>query len=745
MRKTWRATGSAVGLALAAFQGAAQAQTYEAPQPYVLGAPVAAAPAVVPAPLPTVVAQPVVVAPQPVVVAPQPVAPVVAAPVFAPAPAVVPVQTAGQVIQLAPIDIGGTAVIPPAQAIAVTTETLLFESGPKLDDSLREIPGVFTRTNASQPGVAVNMRGFEGSGRVNTMIDGVRQNFRFTGHEAQGFTYVDPNLLAGVDVARGASTGVGGGALAGSVNFRTLGVDDIVRPGQAVGALGRLTWGGNGVGVANTIGGGLRLGGFGVAGALSFRNSDDYKNGAGVEVANTWQNLVSGLLKAEADFGDHSLNFGGVFYDNRFAANSYNQTLTNRTASAGYRYDPENDLIDLRANLRYNDTEMEYLSAITPSPFTPNAGRWVRSEGVGGDLANRSYAQFGPVDLVSTNGVEYFRDDVSGGNHIDPSRHAGTNPRKGEASTLAAFTDNTLRYGIFDLNAGLRYDRYDLSGSGDVYVGGVLTPYVVDNSEGRLNPSVSLGVEPIQGVRPYVKWSRSMRAPTLQETMMGGSHDGTGGVGFDPNPNLRPEKQQTFEVGAQIEREGLIQPGDRLTASANYYWMDVDDYVVANMYGGQFGGRTAFTNVAGTSKVQGLELEGGYDAGPYFVRAAYSRSESKLPPQLNGFGASQYLPDDTVSVTAGVRLFDEKLTVGGSYNYVSGSKTTGYSPSFNAAIVENKRSYGLVDLFADYKVDDRFRFGLKATNVGDKEYTPWLATSGTGQGRTFYATGEVKF
>jgi hemoglobin/transferrin/lactoferrin receptor protein len=65
-----------------------------------------------------------------------------------------------------------------------------------LGDVLRSIPGTSVRESPNNPGVAVNIRGLEGSGRVNMMIDGVRQNFRFTGHEAQGFVYVDPSLLA---------------------------------------------------------------------------------------------------------------------------------------------------------------------------------------------------------------------------------------------------------------------------------------------------------------------------------------------------------------------------------------------------------------------------------------------------------------------------------------------------------------------------------------------------------------------
>ena len=42
---------------------------------------------------------------------------------------------------------------------------------------VRSMPGTFTRISSSQPGVAVNIRGFESDGRINTMIDGVPQRF----------------------------------------------------------------------------------------------------------------------------------------------------------------------------------------------------------------------------------------------------------------------------------------------------------------------------------------------------------------------------------------------------------------------------------------------------------------------------------------------------------------------------------------------------------------------------------------
>ena len=169
-----------------------------------------------------------------------------------------------------------------------------------MDDVLRSIPGTWTRESPNNPGVAVNIRGFEGSGRVNMMIDGVRQNFRFTGHEAQGFVYVDPNLLAGVDIERGAvSTAGGAGALAGSANFRTLDVGDIIKYGQNAGVLTTATWGSNNVGWSEMFAAGARSGSVGIAGAISKRDSDNYENGSGITVPFTDQDLISGLFKLE--------------------------------------------------------------------------------------------------------------------------------------------------------------------------------------------------------------------------------------------------------------------------------------------------------------------------------------------------------------------------------------------------------------------------------------------------------------
>src|SRR5262249_50440092 len=142
-----------------------------------------------------------------------------------------------------------------------------------VQDVLRAMPGVSTGDDPNNPGVAINIRGFEGEGRVNMMIDGVRQNFRTTGHGPAGFAYVDPLLLSSIEVQRGAVSGVGGaGALAGTADLHTLDVDDILKPGKNYGSLSSLSWGSNGVGFSEMGSGAIRSGAVSVAGAISKHN-----------------------------------------------------------------------------------------------------------------------------------------------------------------------------------------------------------------------------------------------------------------------------------------------------------------------------------------------------------------------------------------------------------------------------------------------------------------------------------------
>jgi hemoglobin/transferrin/lactoferrin receptor protein len=645
----------------------------------------------------------------------------------------------------------------PAAVSSVSTSDLRTFGQVDTGDVIRSIPGTFTRESPSNPGIAVNIRGFEGSGRVNTMIDGVRQSFRFTGHEAQGFAYIDPALLAGIDVQRGAvSTAGGAGALAGTANLRTLGIDDIIKPGQNMGALTSVTWGSNGVGWSEMAAAGVRNGAIGFAGAISKKDQDNFENGDGIVVPFTSQDLRSGLFKGEVKLSsEQKVNFGGVLYDNDFVANSYDQTLNSKTFTLNYAYDPvSTDLVHLRINGYRNEVEMKYGDSVTASSSA--AGRVIQDDGTGFDISNTSKFALGAVGVKSTYGYEYFKDDVDTFNRLNPSNGGGVNP-SGKSEISGAFSETTFSYGMFDLIGGLRYDTYKLEGSFPTPVinplGVPLGSNTLDQDEGRLNPAVTLAAQVLPWLQPYAKYAEAFRAPDISETMLGGSHPG-GTFSFAPNPFLKPEVQKGWEFGANVVVDGLLVGRDRFRLKADYFTQDVDDYIVGQIANTMFGPFFFYNNVEGTSQVDGVEVEANYDSGFVFAGISYTYTNTNLPSQINGLGAQSYLPDQILTLTGGFRLLQERLTVGARGTFASQAYNGADQVPFNANGDPSdpfSDGYALLDLYTNYKLDSGLELGANLTNVFDVAYTPALSTPATnfsgdtGRGRTVLFTARAQF
>jgi hemoglobin/transferrin/lactoferrin receptor protein len=637
-------------------------------------------------------------------------------------------------------------------------------------DVLRTMPGVSTR-DPQGAGLAINIRGFEGSGRVSMMIDGVRQSFKFTGHEAQGFLFVDPALLAGIEVTRGAVSTVGGaGALAGAANLRTLDVEDILKPGSKAGVLSILTFGTNGIGFQEMVAGAIKSSGVSIAGAVSHREPDSYKNGAGVTVPFTHEDLVSGLFKINFTLSPgQTLKLGAVLYDNDFFANSYFQNIKSDTYTLKYAYKPYgNPLIDFAFNAHVNRVRMEYFHDATPTVADPTpttnplgsaAGRQIHDIGKGFDIANTSRFALGGVSVTATYGYEYFGDEFKAFNLLQPTAGGGVNP-SGESSIASAFSQTKFSVGVFDLIAGLRYDTYTLDGTYIVQPGPPhplgLAPgtYKLDQSEGRLNPKITLAAQLLPWLQPYVTYSESFRAPTLFESVLGGNHPG-GGFSFKANPFLEPEVQKGWEVGANIRKDGLFKPGDSFRFKIGYFDMDVENYIAGNF------ATLIFENIPGTSQVKGVEVEGKYDAGFYFGSLAYTYTDTNLPSQADGLGAHSFLPEHVAVLTAGLRLIEQKLTVGARVSYFSESQVGAPNVASTVYFGPTMPGYTLVGLFSSYKLDNGLLLGLTATNIFDLEYTPALSTpftfagqcfgnnspgcNGTGRGRTFLFTAKMQF
>ncbi|WP_319641437.1 TonB-dependent receptor domain-containing protein [Acinetobacter baumannii] len=106
-------------------------------------------------------------------------------------------------------------------------------------DVLQGMVGVYSGDARNSGALDPSVRGVQGVGRVPLTIDGTEQSIAvWRGYNGvNNRNYIDPNLIAGIEVIKGPSlernttTSVGG-----AVVVKTLEADDIVRPGKSFGA-----------------------------------------------------------------------------------------------------------------------------------------------------------------------------------------------------------------------------------------------------------------------------------------------------------------------------------------------------------------------------------------------------------------------------------------------------------------------------------------------------------------------------
>ncbi|HHE8981518.1 TPA: TonB-dependent receptor [Haemophilus influenzae] len=214
---------------------------------------------------------------------------------------------------------------PFTEAKAKSTRENVFKETQTIDQVIRSIPGAFTQQDKGSGVVSVNIRGENGLGRVNTMVDGVTQTFYSTaldsgqsGGSSQFGAAIDPNFIAGVDVNKSNFSGASGiNALAGSANFRTLSVNDVITDDKPFGIILKGMTGSNATksNFMTTAAGRKWLdnGGYvGVVYGYSQREvSQDYRIGGGERLASLGQDILAKEKEAYFRTSGYVLNSAG--------------------------------------------------------------------------------------------------------------------------------------------------------------------------------------------------------------------------------------------------------------------------------------------------------------------------------------------------------------------------------------------------------------------------------------------------
>lgn len=672
-----------------------------------------------------------------------------------------------------------------APVSVVTQEQIQLQQPNRLNQLFYNVPGVWMQDRGDDPSTAINIRGLQDFGRVAVVVDGARQNYQRSGHNANGSFFLDPELIGGIDITRGPTANIyGSGAIGGVASFRTKDINDVLRSGERWGVDMSGSYGSNNNRGMGSVFGGVRVDPtVDVFGGAVYRTQGNYKDGEGTEIGNTGNDIAAGLMKLTVRPADgHEIKFGGIFQDYQYnigqmnrgptttaapaaaitGSSVYGSTAKTYTGTMTWKYSrPDDMLFDWNATLYGNRTDNDqiktYNNRITAGSGTctlANPGNNISGcvgdrrgyllDTIGVDVNNTSRFDVGGWRNAVTYGFDVFNDKVS---TWDSRGNSNITTPSGERTVGGGFIQLKNNYSSWlEVISALRYDHYELNSSG-TGIGGTTS-----SSGDRLSPKITVGVTPVAGFTPYVSYAEGYRAPSITETLIAGGHatgggptlfncaDGTSGLFcFLPNPNLRAEVGKNKEVGVNLKYNGIFTAGDTFRAKFNFFRNDVDNYIdlVASTpvaspltfmgfpISGRFSQFYQYQNIA-SAKIEGFEAETSYDAGDWFLGVGATLQRGKNADANVGLATIQ---PRKVTTTGGLRLLDRKLIISAQWASVGAITDipVGYVPS---------TSYDLVNLYVAYQPTPDITLNFGVDNILNKYYRPYAIPGASADGTT---------
>lgn len=597
-------------------------------------------------------------------------------------------------------------------------------------ETVREIlapmPGVSTEQNADDPAVAINLRGLQDFGRVAVTIDGARQNFQRSGHNANGMFYFEPEMMQQVTVVRGPIANIyGSGAIGGVVSFETIDALSFLRANEDSAIQEKVQYNTNSEGILSSTIGAQRFGEFGgVIGNLVYRSSREYSDGNGDVVPNSGQDIVAGLVKGTLTPADgHRLDVSYINNNDNFEnglTTIYDNEVSAQTLAAKYNWDGGgNPLYDLTVDAYWTATEQ---NQDRKSGRLVGTSQNFRIDTYGGDFYNNSQFQTGSLTHVVTVGADVFQDQVK---VEDPAGTADLFTPSGQRTVGGAFIQDQIAVTRWlDVLVAGRWDAYELQGGGN------------ESSGSHFSPKGTIVLKPFQdpvwdGVSFYGIVAQGYRAPAITETLVDGIHPPPAIFTFIPNPDLKPETATTIEGGVTAGFENLFQSNDVLNVRLGVFNNDVKNYI-GGVYN-PFLATYKYENIS-EARLWGIEGEINYDAGWMFAGLAGSAIRGD---NLTSDQPLETVPPDKLVSTLGFRLLDDRATLGARWFAVaSQDRVPPGAPTSEA--------FNLVNLFSSFAFNEDLSAGFNVDNLFDEQYTVYL-DSLPSPGRTilFTFTGRL--
>lgn len=572
-------------------------------------------------------------------------------------------------------------------------------------DLLRHVPGLTLDGTGRTNGQDVNLRGYDRRG-VLVMVDGVRQGTD-TGH--LNSTFLDPALIKRIEIVRGPSALLyGSGAMGGVIAYDTADAKDLLQADQTSGyrVFGTAATGDHSLGMgASAFGRTDTLDGLV---AWSSRDRGDIRQGGGGTAPND-ESINNLLAKGSWQMDQAQSLSGSLRYYNNAAqepknpqtieADDSSNPMTDRSTiqrdiQLGYHIAPAgNDWLNADARLYWSEARINARNIDGTGEFRQQTTK-------GGKVENRTrlFADSFASHLL-TYGGEYYRQEQ------EPSGATTGFPDASIDFSSGWLQDEiTLRDLPITLLGGTRYDNY--RGSSDGYE---------DVDADKWSSRAGITVSPADWLMVFGSWAQAFRAPTMGEMYNDAKHFSIGRFYTNywvPNPNLRPETNETQEYGFGLRVDDLWLSGDTLEFKASYFDTNAKDYISTTV---DFAAATTMSYNVPNAKIWGWDVMAKYSASLFNLDVAYNRTRGKDTD--TGEYISSISPD-TVSSKLDVPLAQSGFSVGWIGTFAD--RSTHVSSSYS-----KQPGYAVNDFYVSYQGQQALK-GVTTTlvlgNAFDKAY-----------------------
>jgi hemoglobin/transferrin/lactoferrin receptor protein len=553
----------------------------------------------------------------------------------------------------------------PATVSVITDDRIDRIAADDIKDLLRYEPGVSVRRQIGRFGLSdVNIRGIEGN-RVLLEVDDVRLPDAFAIGSFSNATRdgIDIDLLKRVEIVRGSASSLyGSDALGGVVQFTTKDPSDLLKQGRDFHVGAKLAYGE----ADETYGGTATLAGRREewSGLFSYthRETSDYANHGGIQPDPQDGDGDSILAKLVWNAGEHQVwrltgerTASDVFTDVQSALGTSPATPTVQTTALTAddeqlrtRVSLEQELLSLqtffaesgvwRAYWQDSETTQNTLenrsvrAGATISPRVRDRQFVFDQRLVGGELTLHKPVTISGVEHAITYGIEATQtttEQLRDGGETNlttgvrnPTVGPDTFPVRdfptSKTEQLGVYLQDDIRIGAFSLLPGVRVDRYELKPESDAIFladNPTVTPQGMDATS--VNPRLGMVWRATDRLSGFGSYSRGFRIPPYSDVNVGFTNFQFGYMAI-PNPDLRPEKSDSYELGVRFVDGGAYW-------ATSLYYNQYDDFIESFVPVGQSNGILIYQSQnLREVRIYGAEMKAAYPMKQLTLRGSLS-------------------------------------------------------------------------------------------------------------------------